>query len=39
MLPRDMVKLASQFQESDEIPFVFRVSPDQGEALNRSVGP
>ena len=38
LLPRDVVKLAFQFQEYDEIPFCFNASPDQQAGLTAHYG-
>ncbi len=38
MLPRDLVKLAFQFQEHPEIPFSFNASPDQEAGLTAHYG-
>lgn len=38
MLPRDVVKLAFQFQETSQVPFTFGVSREQAAALTEHYG-
>jgi uroporphyrinogen decarboxylase len=38
MIPRDVVKLAFQFQEQREIPFRFAISPEQAASLTAHYG-
>ena len=38
MSPRDLVKLAFQYQETDVVPYSFSVTPEQTEALTRHYG-
>ena len=38
MIPRDVVKLAFQFQEQREVPFDFNVSPEQAVGLTAHYG-
>ena len=38
MKPRDVVKLAFQYQETEYVPYCFPVSPEQAQALTRHYG-
>ena len=38
MVPRDVVKLAFQYQQTEHVPYCFPVSPEQGDALSRHYG-
>ena len=38
MTPRDLVKLAFQYQEIDQVPYSFSVTPEQTEALTGHYG-